>query len=316
MSQNTIPVVDLTDFRSGTSSQRAAFVQGVGDALRHVGFLALTSHGIEAALIDKAYGMVNELFRLPEATKRRYEKVEHKGQRGFTSFGREHAKDSKAPDLKEFWHVGREAFADQKLAAAYMKNAWPAELPELRPVMVELYAALDQCALTILEACSLYIGEDKSRLRDIAVDGNSILRLINYPPLPADRDPGSVRAGAHEDINLVTLLIDATKSGLEILDRSGKWIPVVTPRGCIIVDAGDMLQNITNGYYRSTTHRVVNPKDSNETRYSMPYFAHARGEVSLKPLPSCVKRMGEAPLYPDITADQYLHQRLAEIGLG
>lgn len=316
MSQNTIPVVDLSDFRSGDSSKRDAFVRGVGDALRQVGFFALTGHGIEDALIRKAYALIGDLFRLPEATKKRYEKIEHKGQRGFTSFGREHAKDSPAPDLKEFWHVGREDFTNKTLAATYMKNVWPSEVAGFSETMQRLYGSLDQCALTLLEACSLYIGEEESRLRDIAVDGNSILRLINYPPLPPDRDPGSVRAGAHEDINLITLLIDATTSGLEILDRSGEWVPVVTPRGCIIVDAGDMLQNITNGYYRSTTHRVVNPKDSNEQRFSMPFFAHARGEVSLKPLESCVNEMGGVVQYPTITADQYLHQRLAEIGLG
>ena len=182
--------------------------------------------------------------------------------------------------------------------------------------MVEdVYQKLEFAALQILEACALYIGEEKNRIRDTAVNGNSILRLIHYPPIPADSNPASIRAGAHEDINLITLLIDATSSGLEILDRNDNWVPVITPKGCIIVDAGDMLQNLTNGFYKSTTHRVVNPDNSREARYSMPFFMHARGEVSLAPLDSCIEATGGKTLYPKITADEYLIQRLREIGL-
>lgn len=315
MTQNTIPVVDLHDYLSNDTKRQEQFVKSVGDALCQVGFFALLNHGLSDRLVSDSYQEIATFYKLPAETKKKYEVAGLKGQRGFTSFGREHAKNSQAPDLKEFWHVGREFFADSALANGYPPNVWPQETPQFKPTMLELYAALEKCALTVLEACSLYVGEKKEVFRDIAVDGNSILRLIHYPPISADADPRSIRAQAHEDINLITLLVEATTSGLEILDRNGTWIPVVTPRNCIIVDAGDMLQNITNGFFKSTTHRVVNPDNSRETRYSMPFFVHARAEVDLSPLPSCVQRTGGKKNYPNITANEYLMQRLREIGL-
>ena len=181
--------------------------------------------------------------------------------------------------------------------------------------MKNVYKQLEECSLKILEACSLFLNEEKSLISEMAVKGNTILRLIHYPPIPEDAHPSSVRAAAHEDINLITLLIDATSSGLELLDRDGNWIPVVTPKGCIIVDSGDMLQNLTNGYYKATTHRVVNPDDSRSRRFSMPFFVHARSEVPLNPLTKCVEKTGGEKKFPDITAGEYLHQRLKEIGL-
>ncbi len=315
MTQNTIPVVDLHDYFSSDKNRQERFVKGIGDALCQVGFFALLHHDIDDKLIAEAYQQIATFYKLPTETKKKYEKIEIKGQRGFTSFGREHAKDSKAPDLKEFWHVGREFETSSTLADVYPPNVWPQEVPAFKKTMVGLYDALERCALTVLEACALYLGEQKDLLRNTAVDGNSILRLIHYPPVAADANPNSIRAQAHEDINLITLLIEATTSGLEILDRSGRWIPVVTPPNCIIIDAGDMLQNITNGFYKSTTHRVVNPKDNRETRYSMPFFMHARAEVDLSPLESCVQKTGGKKNYPNITANEYLLQRLKEIGL-
>jgi isopenicillin N synthase-like dioxygenase len=314
-SHYSIPVVDLHDYLHGTAEQKDRFIKAVGNALREIGFFALTNHTVSPELIHDTYAQTAELFDLPEATKKSYEVPGLKGQRGYTSFGKEHAKDSKAPDLKEFWHVGQELSSEHPRSAHYPVNVWPSELPNFQRVMVDVYRRLESAAFSILEACALYIGEEKSLIRDTAIDGNSILRLIHYPPVPADRDPSSIRAGAHEDINLITLLIDATASGLEILDRSGQWVPVVTPKGCIIVDAGDMLQNLTNGFFKSTTHRVVNPDNSRERRYSAPFFVHARGEVSLNPLPSCIAATGGKQLHPNITADEYLMQRLREIGL-
>jgi isopenicillin N synthase-like dioxygenase len=314
-SQYSIPVLDLEDFTSGNEERRRAFIHGVGSALREVGFFALTNHTISPELIQDGYAAAAALFELDETTKKSYEIPGIKGQRAYTSFGKEHAKDSKAPDLKEFWHVGQELSLAQLAAKSYPPNVWPRELPSFRPVMLDLYSRLEQCALSLLEACALYIGEEAALIRNMAVDGNSILRLIHYPPVSADRNPSSIRAGAHEDINLITLLIEATASGLEILDRHGQWIPVTTPKGCIIVDAGDMLQNLTNGFFKSTTHRVVNPNNSRERRYSMPFFVHARGEVVLDPLPSCIAVTGGEQLHPNITADDYLMQRLKEIGL-
>lgn len=314
MSDASIPVLDLNDYLSESIERKQKFIDGVGHSLSQIGFFALTNHGLSNKLLESAYTQSKQLFSLSTEEKSQYEDLKLKGQRGYTSFGREHAKDSKAPDLKEFWHVGQELDPTHELCQVYPKNVWPNELSEFKPTMTALYDGLEDCALKILEACSSYIGESPERIRDTAVDGNSILRLIHYPPIPENADPESVRAAAHEDINLITLLVNATASGLELLDKQGNWIPIVTPPGCIIVDSGDMLQNISNGFFKSTTHRVVNPDDSREERFSMPFFVHARSEVKLDPLDSCIERMGKVN-YPQITAGEYLHQRLAEIGL-
>ncbi|RZA23508.1 MAG: isopenicillin N synthase family oxygenase [Proteobacteria bacterium] len=311
----SIPVVDLNDYLSGDKERVERFVRAVGSALQEIGFFALTNHNVDTQLIHDSYAETKNLFALPTEAKLSYQIPGINGQRGYTAFGKEHAKGSKSPDLKEFWHVGQELSDGHDLLKTYPENVWPDGVEKFKKTTLSVFKNLEFAGLKILEACALFLGEEKTRIADTAVDGNSILRLIHYPPIPMDRDPNSIRAGAHEDINLITLLIDATSSGLELMDRKGNWIPVVTPRGCIIVDAGDMLQNLTNGFYKSTTHRVVNPDNSREARYSMPFFMHARGEVDLNPLPSCVAITGGKKLYPDITADAYLNQRLKEIGL-
>lgn len=311
----TIPLVNLQDYLQGTPAQRDAFVQNMGNALKDIGFFALENHGVDYRLIEKAYQLAGAFFDLPEADKKTYEDLELKGQRGFTSFGREHAKGQKAADLKEFWHVGRELAAGNPLASVYPANIWPTQIPEFKEVMIELYRQLDVCSMRLLEACSLYIGENPELLPGMAKDGNTILRIINYPEVPADRDPASIRAGAHEDINFITLLCEATAGGLELLRRDGTWLPIHALKGQIIVDTGDMLQNLTNGLLKSTTHRVVNPDNSRERRFSMPYFVHPRSEVDLTPLPRSVATTDGEPKYPNITAGQYLEQRLREIGL-
>lgn len=315
MSTFTIPVIDLLDYRSEDPNCRQRFIEQVGDSLTKVGFFALTSHGINQDLIQKSYRQSQALFDLDESVKRDYEIASLKGQRGYTSFGREHAKDSDAPDLKEFWHVGQELKETNPLAKVYPENIWPKELPGFKDTMLEIYQRLEQCALTVLDACARYIDEAPNTFSNMAIDGNSILRLIHYPPIPEDAHPSSVRAAAHEDINLITLLIDATSSGLEILDRQGRWLPVVTPPDSIIIDAGDMLQNVSNGFFKSTTHRVVNPDDSRSRRFSMPFFVHARSDVDLTPLASCIAKTGGTRTYAEISAGEYLNQRLAEIGL-
>lgn len=287
----------------------------MGDSLTETGFFALTNHGIDRSLIDRAYRAVEQFFEQPDAIKRRYEDPALKGQRGFTSFGREHAKDHPAPDLKEFWHVGRELAPGHPLAQVYLRNLWPEEVPDFRPALGELYAKLDACAAQLLEAVALYLDEPRELIRDMADKGNTILRVIHYPPVPPDADPASLRAAPHEDINLITLLCEATASGLELLRRDGTWMPIPALPGQIVVDAGDMLQNLTNGLLKSTTHRVVNPGSVRERRLSMPFFVHPRSEVSLAPLPSCVERTGGVKRFPDITAGEYLEQRLREIGL-
>ncbi|MCO5143686.1 MAG: isopenicillin N synthase family oxygenase [Oligoflexia bacterium] len=309
----TIPVLDLRDF-TGSKEARANFVEKIGSTLRETGFFALQNHGVDYKLIEKAYKLAEKFFDLPEEQKKKYEDLELKGQRGFTSFGREHAKNNKAADLKEFWHVGRELSPSHHLYDEYLKNLWPNEISDFKPTFLELFRQLDQCSMALLEACSLYLGEDKELLPNMAKDGNTILRVINYPEISADRDPASIRAGAHEDINFITLLCEATAGGLELLQKDGSWLPIHALKGQIIVDTGDMLQNLSNGILRSTTHRVVNPDNSRERRFSMPFFVHPRSEVDLSPLAKCVKSEGEEK-YPKITAGQYLEQRLREIGL-
>lgn len=313
--EQTIPVVDLQDYLQGSPSQKEAFTKKMGDALKDIGFFALQNHGVDYRLIEKAYQLSGKFFELPEDAKKKYEDLALKGQRGFTSFGREHAKGQKAADLKEFWHVGRELAAGNPLNKTYPPNFWPTEIPEFKEVMLELFRQLDVCSLRLLEACSVYIGEKPEFLPSLATNGNTILRVINYPEIPADRDPASIRAGAHEDINFITLLCEATAGGLELLQRDGTWLPIHALKGQIIVDVGDMLQNLTNGLLKSTTHRVVNPDNSREQRFSMPYFVHPRSEVDLTPLPKTVALTGGKAVFPAITAGQYLEQRLREIGL-
>jgi len=313
--QQTIPVVDLEDFLQGSPGQKKKFVTDLGDALKDCGFFALQNHGVDYRLIEKAYRLSEAFFDQPDELKKKYEEIELKGQRGFTSFGREHAKGAAAADLKEFWHVGRDFPIAHPLKATYAPNFWPTEIPEFKEVMLELYRQLDTCSLRLLEACSIYIGEAPELLPSMALDGNTILRVIHYPEVPENRNPAAIRAGAHEDINFITLLCEATTGGLELLRRDGTWQPIHALKGQIIVDTGDMLQNLTNGLLKSTTHRVVNPDNSRERRFSMPFFVHPRSEVSLQPLPRCVEKMG-GKKYPDLNAGEYLEQRLREIGLG
>lgn len=314
MSEQTIPVVELGRFGRG-DAERAAVVQTVGRALEEVGFLAVTDHGVDPELIRRAYAAAEAFFSLPEAAKVRYEDLALKGQRGFTSFGREHARDHPHPDLKEFWHVGRDLPAGHLLGNSYLANLWPDEVPEFHPAFAELYRQLDRCASRLLDAVSLYLGEPQGLIGEMARDGNSVLRIIHYPPIPEGVPPASMRAAPHEDINLITLLCEATAGGLELLTREGEWLPIRALPGQIIVDSGDMLQNLTNGVLRSTTHRVTNPGNSRERRFSMPFFVHPRAEVSLAPLRGCVRLRGGAEEYPRITAGAYLEQRLREIGL-
>ena len=315
MTQQSIPVVNLADYQAGGERQ-ARFVRTVGDAMVDIGFFAVEGHGIDMDLIGSAYADAAAFFALPDHDKRDYERRELNGQRGYTSFGREHAKDAVAPDLKEFWHVGPELPPDHALNAVYPPNLWPVGIPSFKATYTRLFTQLDQCGLALLEACALYLGEAKDRFSSIATHGNSILRVIHYPPVADDAHPQSIRAAAHEDINLITLLCEATAGGLELLERNGSWRKIHALKGQIIVDAGDMLQNITNGYFKSTTHRVVNPDNSRERRFSIPFFQHPRLEASLEPLASCVALTGGKAVHPKVTAGEYLLQRLRErIGL-
>ncbi|MEW5847996.1 MAG: 2-oxoglutarate and iron-dependent oxygenase domain-containing protein [Myxococcota bacterium] len=315
MTQQTIPVVNLEDFKNGNNAQRQGFARAVGEALEDTGFFAVTHHGVDPELIRRAYQQAEAFFALPDEKKLHYEDVKLKGQRGYTSFGREHAKDHPAPDLKEFWHVGQELPPGHRLLPVYGPNLWPAELPEFQPVMLKLFAQLEASAKQLLRACALHLGESEQSFSEMVDDGDTILRVIHYPPIPPGVHPAAVRAAAHEDINLITLLCESTAEGLELLQRDGRWRPIHALQGQIVVDAGDMMQHLTNGVFKSTTHRVTNPSNDRERRFSMPFFVHPRAEVDITPRPGCVARTGGTAKYPRRTARQYLEERLREIGL-
>jgi isopenicillin N synthase-like dioxygenase len=317
MTSQNIPVVDLRDWNAGGEARRR-FVRTVGESLADIGFFAVANHGIGEELTQAAYKVAREFFSLPPAAKARHIVPGAMGQRGYTGFGKEHAKDSAAPDLKEFWQVGRPDVPDEHpVHAPFGPNVWPDDaVPELRPVMTALYQGLDALGGVLLEACAAYLDEPAGLFRDMTSESDTIVRVLYYPPVGPDVPKGAVRSAAHEDINLITLLSGATAEGLELLRRDGSWMPVHTGFDTVVVDSGDMLQNLTNGLYKSTTHRVVNPADGGSDRFSMPCFIHPRKEVDLSPLPSCIARTGGTAKFQRISAGDYLTQRLREIGLG
>lgn len=310
---HTIPAVNLADFRSG-GARRDAFVTSVGDALSQVGFFSVLDHAVPDSLLEESYRVARGFFSLPATTKSTYRDPKAAGQRGYTGFGVEHAKDASAPDLKEFWQVGRpDVPPTHPVHAEFGANVWPSEVPAFGPTLTALYQHLDRLGTELLEACALYLGEPPDRFSSMAKESDTIVRVLYYPPTRGHTS--GVRSAAHEDINLITLLSAATADGLELLRHDGTWMPVKTDIKGIVVDAGDMMQNVTNGLFRSTTHRVVNPADATTERYSIPCFVHPRRDVDLTPLPSCVARSGGTAKFPSLTAGAYLDQRLREIGL-
>lgn len=311
----SIPIVDFRLALSSDVEDQEAFVNRVGHALRDIGFFALTHHGIDLSLIETVYDQAERFFLLDSSIKQGYARPEASHQRGFTPFGVEHAKDNPAPDLKEFWQTGRGQQGSED-DHRYPANVWPSEhLPEFEANVDGLYNRMEALSITILEACSEYLGREPSWLPEMTERGNTIMRIIHYPPLDADTPEGAVRSAAHEDINFITLLVTATAAGLQVQDHDGSWIDVEGNHEQIIVDSGDMIQNLTNGLFTSTTHRVVNPGDATTRRFSMPMFVHPRNEVDLTPREAFVERTGGTMRYPRITAGAYLHQRLREIGL-
>lgn len=309
-----VPTLSLRDYSDGDSMQKQGFIEDLYTGLVEYGFIILKDHGVNTNLLDDAYKYSEEFFSLEEEIKKSYISPQGKGQRGYTPFGQEHAKDAEVMDLKEFYHVGRQVEEGHAFKKYYPDNIWPTkELPSFQETFMTLYRQLENSGRMVLEALGTKLGVEKKYFEDMIEEGNSILRLLHYPPVPETVDVRCVRAAAHEDINLITILVAATQSGLELKDRDGKWLPVETEKNNLIVDAGDMLSRICNEVIPATTHRVVNPNDgSNESRYSMPFFMHPHPEAMLSCIDSC---RGEKELYEPIGSHQFLMQRLEEIGL-
>ena len=312
MSQSNIPTLDIRRF----DHDRDAFVAELGSAYREWGFAGIRGHGIAATQIEAAYDVFARFFALPEATKRKYHQAGGGGARGYTPFGVETAKGAEHFDLKEFWHVGREIPRDSRYAAVMPPNLWPTEIPEFREIAYGLYQSLDRLGARVLGALALHIGLPQDYFADKTDSGNSILRPIHYPPITSTEVP-NVRAGAHEDINLITLLVGASAAGLEVKSRKGEWVPFTADADTIVVNIGDMLQRLTNHVYPSTTHRVVNPPGdaARQPRYSTPFFLHPNPDFLIDVLPSCITA-DNPNRYPEpITAQAYLDERLREIKL-
>lgn len=314
MSQS-IPAVDLHDFTKGTPEQKAKFVQDLGKAYEEVGFVAVKNHGLSDSLRDNLYQSVQQFFELPLDTKLKYEDKDLAGQRGYTSFGREKAKDSDVGDLKEFWHFGQEVTDGDTIKNEYPDNILADEVPAFNQYGLEAYKKLEEAGRYMLRAIALYLGLDETYFDSQIHNGNSILRPIHYGPIHSE-PKNAVRAGAHEDINLITLLMGASADGLEILNKKGEWVAVTALPEQVVVNVGDMLQRLTNNRLKSTTHRVVNPprEQWGSSRYSIPFFLHPRSEMRLDCLASCVNE--QHPIqYEPISAGEYLDERLREIGL-
>jgi isopenicillin N synthase-like dioxygenase len=304
-----MPVISLA------STDADALGQSLGDSFKTYGFATVVDHGLDPTLVAKAWALTKELFDQPEAEKLKGFDTAIAGQRGYTPFKTEIAKGADHHDLKEFWHVGRDVDPDSPLAGSMLPNIWP-DVPEFKETFQLLFAEMDKVGARILSSIALYLGLPADWFDPAIEDGNSILRLLHYPPIIGATD-GCIRAGAHDDINLITLLLGAEEAGLEILRPDGSWMSVAPPAGGIAVNVGDMLQRLTNHMLPSTTHRVVNPSGerSKFSRYSMPFFLHLRSDFPIKTLRQCISE--ENPnRYPDpILADDYLRERLIEIGL-
>lgn len=307
-----IPTLDIRRY----DTDRDAFVAELGAAYREWGFAGISGHGIPQSQIDASYDVFKRFFALPEETKKKYHVPGAGGARGYTPFGVETAKGAKYSDLKEFWHIGREIPRDSKYADVMPPNLWPDEIPEFEKVGYGLYSTLDKLGSRVLSALALHIDLPEDYFVDKTNFGNSILRPIHYPPITSDDIPNE-RAGAHEDINLITLLVGASAAGLEVKSRQGEWVPFTAEADTIVVNIGDMLQRLTNHVYPSTTHRVVNPpgEQARKPRYSTPFFLHPNPDFLIDVLPSTVTADNPSRYPEPITAQGYLEERLKEIKL-
>jgi isopenicillin N synthase-like dioxygenase len=310
-----VPSLDLADFTSGDAATKSKFVNDLGHAYQNIGFVAIKNHGLSDDLTKHLYESVQKFFMLPDEVKLRYEKKELAGQRGYISKGREKAKGRNTGDLKEFYHVGQPT--ENKLDE-YPENIWPAEVPEFEALTLEAFKTLQEAGIQMLRAIALHLGLDELYFDDKVRQGNSILRQIHYFPIenPDEIPADAVRAAEHGDINLITLLMGASADGLQVLRRDGTWIPITALPDQIVVNVGDMLDRLTNHKLKSTIHRVVNPprEKMGTSRFSIPFFMHPISSMDLTSLDSCVDA-DHPKQYEDVTAGEFLDERLREIGL-
>ena len=318
MSTVNIPRLDLNDYINGTAADRKQFSDNIGKAFNETGFVTITNHGLSKQLIDELYTQVKALFALPDDVKQQYEIPGLAGQRGYTGKGKETAKGFKTPDLKEFWQIGQTVTDGDPIKDIYPDNVVVNELLSFNVTTLEVYKKLEDAGKHLLRAISVYLNLPENYFDDKVHNGNSILRTLHYFPItdPDSVPDDAVRAGAHEDINLITLLIGASADGLELLTREGAWFPVKAHGEDLVVNVGDMLQRLTNNKLKSTTHRVVNPPRElmKYSRFSVPFFLHPKSTMDLTSLESCIDA-DHPKLYTDITAGEYLDERLREIGL-
>ncbi|WP_395784548.1 isopenicillin N synthase family dioxygenase [Aquirufa sp.] len=314
-----IPSLDLADFNAGDPVRKEKFVQDLGQAFNTIGFVAIKGHGLSADFTKALYAEVERFFQSPDELKRAYEIEGIAGQRGYIGKGKETAKGFKVPDLKEFYHVGQPHKNDgDSVWEEYPSNVFPAEYPQFAELTVQGYQTLEAAGKSLLRAIALYLNLQEDYFEARVINGNSILRAIHYFPIadPDSLPEGAVRAAAHGDINLITLLMGASAEGLEVLRMDGKWIPITALPDQVVVNVGDMLDRLTNHHLKSTIHRVVNPprEKMGTSRYSIPFFMHPRSEMDLTCLESCVT--SESPkIYTDMTAGEFLNERLIELGL-
>lgn len=315
MNNKGIPSVDLSDFLSDDPVRKQKFVDEIGHAYETIGFVSLRNHFLSDELVKKLYGEVQNFFGLDEETKKKYEIEGIGGQRGYTPFGKEHAKGSNKGDLKEFWHFGQYVDEAEKEKYNYPENIDVAEAPEFSATGKEAYQQLEKTGVFVLRALALYLGLDEFYFDDKIKNGNSILRPIHYPPITGEPD-GAVRAGAHGDINLITLLMGASAGGLQVQRNDGEWVDAVPEKDELVINVGDMLSRHTNNRLKSTIHRVVNPprEQWDQPRFSIPFFMHPVSDMKLNVLENCVDE-NNPKQYDDITAGEFLTQRLREIGL-
>jgi isopenicillin N synthase-like dioxygenase len=318
MSTPYIPCLDLGSYINGTEEQRKTFSDELGRAFNDSGFVTITNHGVSQELIDQLYENIKAAFALTPDQKKQYEKPELAGQRGYTSPGKETAKGAKTADLKEFWQIGQEVSDGDPIKENYPDNVVLEEVPTFNAVTRKIYKKLEENGKHLLRAIATYLALPIDYFDQHVHNGNSILRGIHYFPIenPEAIADDAVRAGAHEDINLITLLIGASADGLEVLTRSNEWLPIKAHHSDIVVNVGDMLQRLTNNKLKSTTHRVVNPPRElmKTSRFSVPFFLHPRSDMDLTSLDSCIDE-AHPKAYSDMTAGEYLDERLREIGL-